>query len=148
MAPPARAPRVPSHLGDGVLIGLAAAAVAGLAWWAVVAFTERQFVYGAIGVGLLVGHGVLAGARRGGPVFGLMAAVLTLVSLAVAEYFIQRSLAISQSGFDVPLWTDLAFAKDVVREGVKAQPAIAIFWGIAAVASLWTAGIPSHRPPN
>ncbi|MEO6988685.1 MAG: hypothetical protein ABI239_08550 [Aquihabitans sp.] len=135
-----------SRLGEGILVGLAAAAVSGAVWWALVAFTERQFVYGAIGVGLVVGNGVLIGARRGGPVAGLMAAVFTLASLAIAEYFIQRSLAISQSGLDIPLWTDLTFAKDVVREGIDAQPTTGIFWGIAALAALVSAGVPGRRP--
>lgn len=138
--------KVNARLGDGILVGLAASIAAGGLWWAVVAFTQRQFVYGAIAVGLLVGNGVLIGARRGGPIFGLLAAGFTLVSLAVAEYFIQRSLAISQEGYDIPLWTDLTFAIDVVREGVKGQPAIGLFWGIAAIAALLTAGLPGRRP--
>ena len=33
--------RGPRHL-DGLLVGTAAAALGGLAWWAVVAFTERE----------------------------------------------------------------------------------------------------------
>lgn len=134
------------RLGDSALVGLGAAAAAGGLWWAVVAFTERQFVYGAIAVGLLVGHGVLIGARQGGPVPGLLAATFTLASLAVAEYFIQRSLAISKEGFDLPLWTDLTFATDVVSDGIERRPIIGLFWGIAAIAALLTAGMPSRRP--
>lgn len=133
-------------MAEGLLVGAAVAAVAGALWWAVVATTQMQFVFGAIAVGLLVGQGVLIGARRAGPIAGLLAAVFTLAALAVSEYFIQRSLAISQSGIDVPLWTDLTFAKDVVHEGIKAEPLTSLFWGIAAIAALATAGLPSRRP--
>ena len=111
------------------------------------AFTGYQFVYGAIAVGLLVGHGVLIGARKGGPVFGVLAAVFTLLSLAVAEYFIQRSLAISKESYDIPLWTDFGFAVDVVREAVRGHAATGLFWGIAAVVALVTAGS-SNRTPS
>lgn len=143
-APPAQAK---ARFGDALLVGLAAAAAAGGLWWAVVAFTGYQFVYGAIAVGLLVGHGVLIGARRGGPVFGLLAAAITLASLAVAEYFVQRSLAIANEGYDIPLWTDLSFATDVVREAIRGHASTGLFWGIAAIVALVTAGS-SRRTPS
>ena len=146
IAPHAQPAKANARFGDGVLVGLAAAAGAGGLWWAVVAFTGYQFVYGAIVVGLLVGHGVLIGARRGGPAFGLLAVVFTLASLAIAEYFIQRSLAISNEGYDIPLWTDFGFAKDVVREAVQGHAATGLFWGIAAIVALVTAGSSSRRP--
>lgn len=134
------------RLGEGILVGVAAAAIAGSLWWAVVAFTERQFFYGAIVVGLLVGRGFLIGARRSGPVLGVLAAVCTLIALAVAEYFIQRSLAISTFDVDIPLWTDFSFATDVVREGLDGEPLTALCWGLAAISALLSAGLPNRRP--
>lgn len=141
-APPAGRTR----LADGVLVGVAAAAVAGVLWWASVAFTERQFVYGAIIVGLIVGQGVLLGARRGGVAPALVAGIATLAALVVAEYFIQRSLAVSQADVDVPLWMGFQTAKTVVREGVKEEPATGLFWLLAVGAAVLTTASKDRRP--
>lgn len=143
---PQPAAKPTTRLGDGILVGAAAAAIGGALWWAVVAFTERQFFYGAIVVGLLVGRGFLIGARRSGPVLGVLAAIFTLIALVIAEYFIQRSLAISEFGVDVALWTDFSFAKDVVREAVDGEPLTGVCWGLAAISALLSAGLPNRTP--
>lgn len=132
---------------DGVLVGIAAAALAGLAWWASVAFTENLFVYAAIIVGVVVGQGVLVGSRRGGIVPALLAGVFTLAALVVAQYFIERSLAISTFGAkDLPLWMGLSTAVDVVRSSVDGDPKIGLFWALSVVAALVSAGSRSRRP--
>lgn len=137
---------VRTRLGDALLVGAAAAGVAGLLWWAVTATLERQFVYGAILVGVLVGHGVLVGARRGGPVPAAVAGVATLVALLVAEYFIQRSLAVSQLGVDLPLWQGLSTATDVVRTSIEEDPLTGVFWLVAAGAAVLTTASAQRRP--
>lgn len=134
-----------TRMGEGLLVGLAAAAVAGAIWWAVVANTERQFGYGAILVGALVGQGVRLGARRGGIGPGLVAGLATLAALVVAEYFIQRSLVISQGG-DIPLWLGFTTARDIVRESLDSEPLSGLFWLLAACAAAVTAGSTTRRP--
>lgn len=134
------------RLGEALIVGIAAAALGGLAWWASVAFTERQFVYAAIVVGLLVGQGVLIGARKGGVVPGIVAAALTLVALAVAEYFIQRSLAISNFGADVPLWLGFSPAREIVQGSLEDDPVGGLFWLLAAGAAALGAGRAAQRP--
>lgn len=134
------------RLPEGVIVGAAAAALAGAAWWASVAFTERQFVYAAIVVGLVIGQGVLIGARKGGPIPALVAVVLTLVALVVAEYFIQRSLAISNAGVDLDLWLGVSTARDVVQTSVEEEPLTGLFWLLAAGAAALGAGRAGRRP--
>lgn len=150
--PPISAPLVVKvRLLDALLTGIAAAAVGGVAWWAVVALSGSQFPYLALIVGILAGQGVLIGARKGGPLQGALAAGFCLVALVVAEYFVARSLAISQAAdagqhLDVPLWQGFSFAREVVTEAVKADKLVGLFWGIAVIAAAVTAGAPSRRP--
>lgn len=135
-----------TRLLDGALVGTAAAAIAGVAWWAAAATTERFFVYAAILVGLLVGQGVLIGARKGGVLPGLAAALLTLAALVVAQYFIDRSLVVSSGAEAVPLWLGLSTAYDVVKGSIDAEPINGLFWLLAAGAAALAAGSPSRRP--
>lgn len=125
---------------DGLLVGVAAAAIGGLLWWGAVALTERQFVYGAIVVGYIVGQGVLIGSRRGGPVPAVMALTSTLVALVVAEYFIQRSLAVSQFGADLELWLGWSVAVEVIETTISDDPITLLFWFLAAGVAGFVAG--------
>ncbi len=132
---------------DALLVGVAAATIAGLGWWASVAFTERLFIYAAIVVGIVVGQGVLIGARMGGVLPALIAGALTLVALVAAQYFIERSLAISNQGAeDLPLWLGFSTAKEVVRSAVDADATLPLFWLLSVGAALVGAGSRSRRP--
>lgn len=140
--PPSPRPR----MLDALLVGTAAAALAGLAWWGVVSATKTQFVYGAVVVGFLVGSGVLIGARRGGAGPAFLALILTLTCLIVAEYFVQRTLAVKETGADIPLWLGLTTARDVVKESVTEHPMTGIFWLVALIPAVTTTLTPSRRP--
>ena len=131
---------------DTVVVGVAGAAIAGVLWWAVTAYSQRQFPYLAVLLGVLVGQAVLVGARRGGMGPALVAGALALVALAVAQYFIERSLAIAELGVDVPLWQGFGLARDVVRESVEDDPVRGLFWGRAASAAAVSAGSRTRRP--
>jgi hypothetical protein len=149
--PPAPAgPTTPEVAGprvaDGTLVGLAAAALAGAVWWAVVTLTQRQVPYLAVLLGLLVGHGVLVGARRGSLALGALAGVLTLVSLSAAQYFISRSLAISELGLDIPLWNGAGAAVDEIRATYQDDGLTAVFVVLATGCAAVAAGRPSARP--
>lgn len=142
----APAPTPGPRVAEGVLVGLAAAGVAGLGWWAVAAATQQQFVYLAIVIGFGVGQAVVIGARRGSIVLGLFALFVTLASLAVAEYFIQRTLAIQQLHADIPLWNGFGTAGDVVRQSLRDEPITYLFWALAAGIACFRAALPSARP--
>jgi len=131
---------------EAILLGVAAATIAGIAWWAAVATTKQQFVYGAVVVGILVGQAVLIGARKGGAGPAAIAIVASLAALVVAEYFIQRSLAIDNFHADLPLWMGFSTAREVVQEAVKEHPLTAVFWGISAVLAAVSAGSSTRRP--
>lgn len=145
-APPATADPTGPRVADGLLVGLAASAVAGGVWWAVVALTQRQFPYLAVLLGLLVGQGVLVGSRRGSLALGALAGVLTLVGLSVAQYFISRSLAISELGLDVPLWEGAGRAVDVIRATYQDDALTLVFVLLAAGCAAFAAGRTSARP--
>ncbi len=136
---PSRSEPATSRWGDALLLAVAAAFVGGAAWWAVVAYTKTQFVYGAVGVGFLVGAATALGVRRSGAGAATIAAVCTLVSLAIAEYFVQRTLAINEGIVGVPLWDGFGFFREVVQTGVEEHPLTAVFWLIAAGVAAATA---------
>lgn len=142
-----------TRLADGLLVGLAACGIGGGAMWAIAAFGQlERWHYGALLVGLITGLGVLIGARRGGPLPGLIAAVLSLVAVLVTVYFADRSLQIASledAGLssDVPLWQGAQAMVDIVRDWIEFDVASAAAWLLAPVAALVVAGWPGRRAP-
>lgn len=134
------------RIGEGLVVGVAAAALAGMGWWASVFYTERLFPYVAIIVGILVGQGVLIGARKGGALPAVLAGLLTLAALLAAQYFIERSLAIANFGADVPLWLGFDTARQVVTDSFDADRLIGLFWLVSVVVAAISAGSPARRP--
>jgi hypothetical protein len=150
---PATAPvRTSPRIGDGLLVGLAAAGIGAVAWWALATFGEvEQWHYLSVVVGIVVGQGVLLGARRGGPVPGLLAAVLSAAAVLVTAYFIDRSfqiLDLDASGLssDIPLWQGATAFVDVVTGWVEFDLARAGGWLLAPLAAAVIAGWPGRRP--
>jgi hypothetical protein len=123
---------------DAITFAIASATVGGTLWWAVVAFTERQFLYGAIAVGAIVGMSTALGARKTGIATAVLAGACTLVALAVAEYFIQRTLAINDGVTGIPLWDGFGFARDVVKSALEEDGLTGLFWGLAVLAAIFT----------
>ncbi|MGI8756812.1 MAG: hypothetical protein ACR2MB_13335 [Acidimicrobiales bacterium] len=136
---------------DALLTGIAAAALGGLAWWTVVAFTHREFPYLALVVGLLAGQGVLIGARKGGVVQGFLAALFCLAALLVAQYFVVRSITIQEAADrgisnSVPLWLGFSPARQVVTDSIRDHALTGVFFAIAVLAAAVSAGSSSQRP--
>lgn len=127
----------------GLLMGVAAATLGGLAWYLVVSVTHFQITFLAVGVGWFTAQGVLFGARRGGKLTGALAAMLTLLAVVVSQYFITRSFLIhGLKGLGapgtVPLWRSFDWAYRLIRAAMKDSPLIAIFWAVAVVAAFVT----------
>lgn len=126
--------------------GIAGAFVAGFAWWGIVATTEYQVTYVALGVGWVVSQAVLiCCTRRNRLPLQAVAGVFTLLALAVSEYFIQRTLFIKEYGdrFDgirVPLWEGFGAVRDVVEESLREDPLTGLFWLAAAVTAVVVTG--------
>lgn len=134
---------------DGLLTGVAGAGLACLAWWA--AATQVSWDYwgfASIVVGLAIGVSVLIGARQGGAAPGAMALVIGALSVVVTVYFISRSIDIRDAPrpIEIPLWTDLGGAKDLVKGAVDADTVNAIGLLGAPIAAAVVAGWPGRRP--
>lgn len=134
-----------TRISDGLLVAAAAATVAGLIWWAIVALTQRQFVYVAVVLGMLVGQAGLVGGRRGSIGLGIVAATVTLLALTATQYFISRSLAISELGVDLPLWDGTSTFVDMTRTSFEEDPVTGLFVVGAAVIAGFVAGTPGRR---
>jgi hypothetical protein len=134
------------NVGLAVLGGLTGAFVAGFVWWGIVATTRTQVTFVAIGVGWVVAQAVLLGCQQRNRLpLQAIAAVFTLASLAVSEYFIQRTLAIKELGDSVgtiriPLWDGFDTAVDIVRESLKEDPLTGLFWVVAVIAAVVVTG--------
>jgi hypothetical protein len=132
------------RLGDGLLVGLAAAGLGGAAFWAIAVLAElAQWQYAAVVVGLLTGAGVALGARKPSLGGSVIAVVLSSLATIVAVYFISRSLAIisaEDAGIttEIPLWLGWSDAKDAVQSWVDDDVAYAVGWALAPVAALVT----------
>jgi hypothetical protein len=132
---------------DAMLTGIAAAAIGGAIWYGVAVATHKQFVYLAVLVGALAGQGVLVGARRGGPIPAAMAFVFCAAGLLVAEYFVLRSITVSQyPDQSIPLWQGFGLARRVVFDQLKHDTMTALFFAVAAVVATAGAALPNRRP--
>ena len=132
---------------DGVLTGIAAAAIGGAIWWGVAVATHREFVYVAILVGALAGQGVLIGTRRTGPIPAAMAFVFCSLGLLVSDYFVQRSLVVHDfPNTTIPLWQGLSVARRVVTDDLTHHWLTALFFALAALVATAGAAFPNRKP--
>jgi hypothetical protein len=145
----APSPAVPAdhgNVGLALVGGIAGAFVAGLVWWGIVATTRTQVTMVAIGVGWVVAQAVLICCQQRNRLpLQAIAGTFTLVSLAVSEYFIQRTLFIKEygdrlDGTSVPLWQGVENARLTVEEVLKDDPLTGLFWLAAVVAAVVVAG--------
>ena len=70
---------------------------------------------------------------------------LAMASLVVAEYFIERSLAVAELGLDLPLWQGLSFAREVVTTTVEEEPVTGLLWLVAAGVAVFTTASKDRR---
>jgi len=139
------------NLGGALILGLGAAAISSVLWYAVVVLTNYQLGIGAIAVGWLVAQAVMrgSGGKRGPHLQGLSVAG-TVLAIAVSEYLIVHHFtaqALAQRGYaNLPLLLPFETMVRLVVEGLKGDPMSLLFWAIA----LWEAyTLPAARrlPP-
>lgn len=121
---PQHAPVYPSqtNLGLGLLFGLVAAIVGGAIWYGIVVASDRQFIYLAIGYGVLIGAAVVKGAKRANPATAVVAAVIAAIGIVMSYYFITRHLIIDQlDAQGVPLFGSFEQVKTIVKLGYEEQ---------------------------
>jgi hypothetical protein len=122
----------------GLLRGMAFGAVAGVAatalWYGVVAITQYEIAFVAIGVGWLVGSGAVFGARGRGSIWLAAASVgLTLAALGTSQYLIVYHWMTEEFAVALDLFQSPDLILSVIIETLQADPASLLFWGLALV---------------
>jgi hypothetical protein len=117
--------------------------VAGALWFGVVVVTKRQIFYLAIAVGAIIGTAVAKGTRRPSLRDGAVAGAITLVTMAVSQYFIDRWFVIkalqeARSTVRFPLLLSIPRSIDLVHAGISEDPVQLLFWGLAVLLAFIT----------
>jgi hypothetical protein len=125
----------PNVIG-AVLLGLGAAILASVVWYAIVVITRFELGIIAIAVGWLVAQGVILGSgRKRGLPLQLISVGITIVAMGVSEYLIVRHFAVESLArrgvTDIPWLLSLDVILTLIVEGIKASPLTLLFWGIA-----------------
>lgn len=138
-------------LAGALLLGLGAAVISSVLWYAAVILTNYQLGIVAIAIGWLVAQAVMRGAGgKRGPRLQVLSVATTVFAMAMSEYLIVHHFtaqALVQEGYgQLPLLLPMQVMLTLVFEGIKADPATLLFWGIA----LWEAyTLPkAHRMPQ
>ncbi|MGB8857973.1 MAG: hypothetical protein WCC60_01890 [Ilumatobacteraceae bacterium] len=140
-------------LRRGVLLGSLAGLAAGLVWFLVVLGTSSLQAYLVPAFGVAVAYGVYIGMRSPGQAAALMSAVITLVSVAFAVFYVERHLVLdwfrqSHDSLRIPLFPYLDWVVAVLRHAVGKSPALVVYSLLALVAAGWfgNQGFESHDP--
>jgi hypothetical protein len=125
----------------GTVFGLIAAGVGGLVWYVVTAYSDRQFAYLAILLGVAVGAASAAGARKTGIPVAAMAAVIALAGAVASYYFVDRHFILeglkAQFGqdADLPLFGGVDQVREVLKAGYEAEGSQYVFTLLAGGAA-------------
>ncbi len=109
-------------------------------WYALVVFSDRQFLYVAVGLGVVVGYSVGWGAARGGVMQAVLSAVIASLAIVGAFYYINRHLIIASGeelgiSYDIPLIPTFDELKIVLRVGYEADSSQYVFSGLCVAAA-------------
>ncbi len=137
---PSRAGAFAPSFFRAVLCGIGGAVGGAAAWYALVVFTDRQFVFGAIGLGFAVGYLVSWGAAKGGVTSALLSAIIAALGVVGAYYYINRHLLIAEgerlgSSYEIPLIPTFEELRIVLRVGYEADDRQYVFSGICVAAA-------------
>ncbi len=125
----------------GLVFGLVAALVGGVVWYLVTAYSNRQFAYLAVILGIAVGTASALGARKAGVPVAAMAAVIALVGAVGSYYFVDRHFIIE--GFkdefgqdpEIPLFGSIDQVRKVLKAGYEAEGSQYLFTLLAGGAA-------------
>lgn len=135
-----------NYLG-GLVVGLAAAVLMAGVWYGLTVLTGRMFAYVAILLGAAIGGGMRMGAgNRGNLLLQVLSGGLTLVTMALSEYFIVRHFVLADLAVaGAPLLAPAGLMVKMVVEGLKASPLTMLMWVIAVGLALLGAGPEGHK---
>ena len=133
------------NLTGAILLGLGAAVISSILWYAAVILTNYQLGVVAIAVGWIVAQAIMQGAGgKRGPRLQMLSVATTVLALVMSEYLVVPHFMV-QEGYALPLFLPPEAMFALVVGGVKAEPATLVFWGIA----LWEAyTLPAARRLN
>lgn len=124
--------REDQNLGAGLIAGIVAAAIGATAWAVVTALTEFQIGFMAVGVGFLVGWSIRQFGKGVDQIFGIAAAVLSLLG-CVAGNLLSSCIFIANQTNE-PIASVLGRVNvDIAIEIMKAtfSPMDLLFYGLA-----------------
>jgi DNA-directed RNA polymerase subunit RPC12/RpoP len=93
-------------LGLGCVLSAVGAVIGAVVWYLIAMKLDCEIGYVAWGIGLLTGFGMLIGHRDGGPVPGILAALIALGSIVAAKVMIFMAIA---DGFAMDVFIKVMF---------------------------------------
>ena len=140
-------------LRRGVLFGVCAGLLAGLAWFLIVIGTHSTQAYLIPLFGVVVAYGVYSGMRRPGRWAAAIAIAITAASLIIAMFYVERHLLVklfsdNDDALHIPLAPDLDWVVVVVRHAMSKSPSVPVYSLLALVAAGWFGhqGFEAHDP--
>ena len=138
----AESPTPARLLARGVLAGALAGVVAGVVWYLVVSGTTSLQAYLAPLIGVGVAFGVHTGMRRPGTPAALIAVALTVVTLLLSIFYVERHLVVkyfhdSDDVLHIPLVPYLDWVASLVRHAFRKAPSLGFYSVLALVAAAW-----------
>lgn len=137
----------------GVLFGVGAGLLAGLAWCLIVIGTDSSQAYLIPLFGVVVAYGVYAGMRRPGRQAAAIAVTITAATLILAIFYVERHFLVSLfsdngDSLNIPLVPYLDWVVAVVRHAMSKSPSAPIYSLLALVAAGWFGhqGFEVHDP--
>ena len=130
------------------IVGSIGALVAGSLWIGIVQLTKWQLGYFSIGVGFIIGYAVHWGAgMKRGPSLQMMSAILTLITLYTANYFIVLQSIKAYYAAHPPVWLaggEVTYISPFNREILQSvmSPIGLLIWGMGIY---FAYQIPKHR---
>lgn len=140
-------------LRRGVLLGLAAGAVASAVWYLVVLGTSSMQTYLIPGIGVVVSYGVYAGMRTPGRLAAVVSVAITALAVMVAMFYVERHLIINwfhenHDAKQIPIFPYLDWMASVLRHALGKSLSSPVYSLLALVAAGWFGhqGFESHDP--
>lgn len=132
------APASGASLGRGVTMGVLAAAILGIAWYAVAVASGYQVSYLGVLLGAGVALSVARGANRGGFDVAAAAVAITVPAMAIIQYFVARHYlgAAVVGSENVPLWLGRDGISEMLDLYVKGSPRVLPFWGFSLLGAV------------
>ncbi len=124
------------NLAGAIALGIGAAIISSVIWYAVVLTTNYQLGIIAVALGWLVAQAVVIGAgRKRGPIVQAIAVILTAIGMLGSEYLIDHHFvvqALATEGFEnVPIPLPVGLMLRAVVDTLKEGPITLLFYVFA-----------------